>query len=262
MRFLIYKNKTLVKWGGVFLSILLKPIQGIEMNKQSQVIPVITIDGPAGSGKGTISQRVADQLGWHILDSGALYRLVGLSAQLKKVELDDEFALAKVAQELDVVFKSNDEGAVTIFLDNNDVTLDIRTEEAGSAASQVAAKPSVRKALLERQQRFQTSPGLVADGRDMGTVVFREAPIKIFLTASAEIRAKRRLNQLKQQGISANLRGLISDIEKRDARDTNRKDAPLIPATDATIINTDEMGINEVVDKVLTVVKRVLPKVL
>lgn len=228
------------------------------MNQNSQKIPVITIDGPAGSGKGTISQRVADQLGWHILDSGALYRLVGLAAQRQQIDLDDEDSLAIVAQHLDVVFKTNQQGNVEILLEGDDVSLTIRTEEAGSAASQVAAKGSVRTALLERQRRFQMKPGLVADGRDMGTIVFPEAPVKIFLTASAEIRAERRLNQLKQQGISATLRGLIGDIEKRDARDTNRKDAPLIPAVDALIIDTGKLSIDEVVNDVLSAVKREL----
>ena len=218
--------------------------------------PVITIDGPAGSGKGTISQRVADHLGWHILDSGALYRLVGLAAQRKQIDLDNEDAVAEVAKDLDVVFKANDEDEVVVLLEGNDVSLAIRSEEAGAAASQVAAKPSVRIALLERQHRFQKDPGLVADGRDMGTVVFPHALVKIFLTASAEIRAERRFNQLKQQGISANLRGLIRDIEKRDARDTNRKDAPLVPAADAITIDTGKLSIDEVVNSVLAAVKK------
>lgn len=217
--------------------------------------PVITIDGPAGSGKGTIAQHVANHFGWHILDSGALYRLVGLAAQRKNVAFDDASALSDVAKELDVVFTANSKGGVDIHLEGVDVSLDIRTEEAGSAASQVAAIPEVRTALLERQRRFQTKPGLVADGRDMGTVVFPNAKLKIFLTASAEIRAERRLNQLKQQGISANLRGLIRDIEKRDARDRNRKQAPLIPAADAIIIDTSNLSIEEVVKQVLNAAK-------
>lgn len=228
------------------------------MNKRSNPIPVITIDGPAGSGKGTISRRLADYLDWHILDSGALYRLVALAAQRKQIDFDDERALAVVAQQLDIVFKKRQHAELVILLENDDVSFDIRTEEIGSAASQVAKKPAVRAALLERQRRFQVEPGLVADGRDMGTIVFPQAPVKIFLTASTEIRAERRLNQLKQQGISANLRGLICDIEKRDARDTKRKDAPLIPATDALIIDTGKLSIDEVVNDVLSVVKSIL----
>jgi cytidylate kinase len=217
---------------------------------------VITIDGPAGSGKGTISQRVADKLGWNILDSGALYRLVALAAQRKAVALDDDEALTEIAESLDVNFKSGGE-RLEIALEGDIVTDSIRTEECGSGASQVAAITGVRDALLDRQRRFLQEPGLVADGRDMGTVVFPGAKVKIFLTASPEIRAERRLNQLKQQGISANLRGLIRDIEERDARDSNRKDAPLVPATDAIIVDTGVMSIDEVVNTVMEAVQNV-----
>ena len=227
------------------------------MNIAREDVPIITIDGPAGSGKGTIAQLVATSLGWNLLDSGALYRLVGLAANLKGISFDNEEELSDIARDLDVSFKPGDSGIVDIILDNNLVTNEIRTEEAGADASKVAAVSGVRKALLERQRQFQTLPGLIADGRDMGTVVFPEAKIKVFLTASAEIRAERRLNQLKQQGINANLRGLIRDIEERDARDTNRKDAPLVPAEDAIIIDTGSMSIDEVVNTVMEAVKKV-----
>lgn len=219
--------------------------------------PVITIDGPAGSGKGTISQQIATMLGWNMLDSGALYRLVALAAIRKGVDLDAQEQLKEIAEQLDVRFKPVSDGLVEISLEGDDVTLAIRTEECGNAASKVAAINVVRVALLERQRRFLQEPGLVADGRDMGTVVFPDAKVKIFLTASAEIRAERRLNQLKQQGINANLRGLIRDIEERDARDSNRKDAPLVPAEDAIIIDTGVLSIDEVVNAVMEAVKKV-----
>lgn len=238
------------------------------MNEDSlDIIPVVTIDGPAGSGKGTIAQAVAEKLGWNILDSGALYRLVALAAQRKGVELDQkdsfsdenglfiEDSLAKIAQKLDVVFVPCKGGGVEIQLEGDDVTQAIRTEECGCIASQVAAKKQVRSALLERQRNFQESPGLVADGRDMGTVVFPNASAKIFLTASPEIRAKRRQNQLKEQGIDATLSGLIRDIEERDARDMHRKDAPLVPAEDAMIIDTGTLSIDEVVSQVMNKVQ-------
>lgn len=223
---------------------------------QSHKTPsVITIDGPAGSGKGTISQKVAEQLGWNILDSGALYRLVALAAEKKGVAFDADESLLEIAEALDVSFTPCAGGGVAILLEGDDVSLAIRSEECGCAASQVAAVKPVRAALLARQRRFLESPGLVADGRDMGTVVFPEAKVKIFLTASAKIRAERRLKQLKEQGINANLRRLIDDIEKRDTRDMNRKEAPLVPADDAIIIDTGKSTIDEVVSKVMSAVK-------
>ncbi len=224
----------------------------------SKGIPVVTIDGPAGSGKGTIAQRVARKLGWKILDSGALYRLVALAAQRQGVELDsNNKSLADIAKNLDVIFTPCHEGGVDICLEGDDVTRAVRTEECGNAASKVATNEAVRSALLERQRNFQEYPGLVADGRDMGTVVFPDAKVKIYLTASPEIRAKRRLNQLKEQGINANLPGLVRDIEARDARDSGRKVAPLVPADDAIIIDTDNLSIDEVTNKVLDRVKSV-----
>ena len=216
--------------------------------------PIITIDGPAGSGKGTISQCIANRLGWNILDSGALYRLVAFAALKRNIPFTDkanDLQLTQVAKELDVLFKAMPNNTIKIILEGEDVSLSIRTEDCGNAASQVAAKEPVRAALLQRQREFLQPPGLVADGRDMGTVVFPMAKVKIFLTASAEVRGLRRLNQLKENGISANLHGLIRDIEERDARDSQREVAPLIPAHDATIIDTGTMSIDEVVSEVM-----------
>jgi len=225
------------------------------MTQSHKTPPIITIDGPAGSGKGTISQKVAEQLGWNILDSGALYRLVALAAEKKGVDFDADDSLSEIAEALDVTFTPCEGGGVAILLEGDDVSLAIRSEDCGCAASKVAAVKPVRAALLERQRRFLDLPGLVADGRDMGTVVFPDAKVKIFLTASAEIRAERRLKQLKEQGINANLRGLIDDIEERDARDMNRKEAPLVPADDAIIIDTGKSTIDEVVSQVMGAVK-------
>lgn len=214
-------------------------------------IPVITIDGPSGSGKGTIAHLLAQELGWHTLDSGALYRLVALGAQHNGIGLDDVAGLAQYAIDLDVVFASQAESGVPqILLEGADVTDDIRREEVGNAASKVAALVPVREALLARQRAFQKSPGLVADGRDMGSVVFPDARVKIFLTASAEERAKRRYKQLKEKGISANLKSLFEEIAERDARDTQRAVSPLKPAQDAINVETSDLGIDEVLKQI------------
>jgi len=210
--------------------------------------PVLTIDGPSGSGKGTISRAVALALGWHLLDSGALYRLVALAAARRKVPLDDEDGLAAVAEGMGVVFAAGDD---RVLLEGEDVTDELRTERTGAAASQVAALPAVRTALLERQRAFAEPPGLVADGRDMGTVVFPDAALKVFLTASPEERARRRHKQLKEKGIDVSLRDLSSEIAQRDARDAGRSVAPLRPAADARIVDSTGMTPDEVVARIL-----------
>ncbi|WP_322994522.1 (d)CMP kinase [Castellaniella sp.] len=208
--------------------------------------PVITIDGPTASGKGTIAQRVADHLGWHALDSGALYRLTALAVQRSGANLDDESQAAALARQLDVRFES---GAV--LFQAEDVTHAIRQESIGNLASQVAAWPTVRAALLARQRDFRLAPGLVADGRDMGTVVFPDAPLKIFLDAAVDVRAQRRYKQLNDKGISANLDDLLSDLRDRDARDRGRVHAPLVAAHDAVTIDSSHLGVDQVVQQVL-----------
>lgn len=215
-------------------------------------VQVITVDGPSGVGKGTISQLLARRFGWHFLDSGALYRLTALAAQRHAVALEDEPAVAAVAAGLDVVFRAGEEGEVKVILENQDVTNDIRTEQAGNNASKVAALPSVREALLQRQRDFATPPGLVADGRDMGTTVFPQADLKIFLTASAQVRAERRYKQLKEKGFDANLSSLVEEIEQRDERDRSRSASPLRPAEDAVSIDTSSKSIDEVLAEVLS----------
>jgi len=207
---------------------------------------LITIDGPSGSGKGTIAQCLAEKLGWKVLDSGALYRLVGLDVRNSGLDFEDEASVGALAASLDARF---DKGHV--FLHNQDVTNDIRSESAGNDASRVAALPRVREALLQWQRDCATSDGLVADGRDMGTVVFPDAPLKIFLTASPEERANRRYKQLKGKGMSANLPRLIEEIRERDERDSNRKTAPLRPAEDAILIDSSALSIDEVTGKIL-----------
>jgi cytidylate kinase len=214
-------------------------------------VQVIAIDGPSGSGKGTIARRVAEALGYHLLDSGALYRLTAFAAQYQGVALDDTAALADIARNLDVTFGSDADGNEQILLEGEDVSFDIRTEEAGAGASQVAAQNPVREALLELQRSFRKSPGLVADGRDMGTHVFVDAGLKIFLTASAEERARRRHKQLKDKGIDVSLAALSRDIEDRDRRDTERSVAPLRPAEDARLLDSSGQSIEAVTNTVL-----------
>ncbi len=214
-------------------------------------VPVIAIDGPVGSGKGTIARRVATALGWHLLDSGALYRLVALAARDQGVSLSDVDGLVRVAREMTVEFGSNEQGDEQIWLEGWDVTRDIRTEEAGAGASTVAVLQPVRDALFQLQRDFRQPPGLVADGRDMGTHVFTDATLKVFLTASAEERAKRRHKQLKDKGIDVSLAALSRDIEERDRRDSERSVAPLRPAEDARILDSSGISIEAVVATVL-----------
>ncbi len=222
----------------------------------SDDIAVITIDGPSGSGKGTISRCVATQLGFHLLDSGALYRLTALAAKAAGVVLYDEVGLAAIAGALDVRFGADAAGNEQIWLDETDVTELVRLEETGASASEVAQFPAVREALLARQRSFKRPPGLVADGRDMGTRIFPDAGLKIFLTASAEERARRRHKQLKGKGIDVSLAALSRDIEDRDRRDSQRKVAPLRPSEDAKILDSSGKSIEAVTEEILQWVDR------
>jgi cytidylate kinase len=212
----------------------------------TSTIPVIAIDGPTASGKGTVAQRVAAHLGFHYLDSGALYRLTALSALRRGVPLDDEYALAKTAESLLCKFTGDE-----VWLANENVTAAIRAEEVGNAASKIAALPAVRHALVGLQLGFRTEPGLVADGRDMGTVIFPDAALKVFLTASVEARAERRYKQLIDKAFSANMQDLLKDLRERDARDSNRAIAPLKPAEGAYLLDTSDMTADQAVDQVL-----------
>lgn len=224
----------------------------------TNTIPVICIDGPGGSGKGTIGARLSERLGWEFLDSGALYRLVALSALKRGIDIEDEDKLAELAKRLDARFavqKVADGIEHFTYLGKEEVTSQLRTETTGGIASKVARLQKVRDALLQRQRDFRVAPGLVCDGRDMGTVVFPDAHLKIYLTASAEERAKRRVRQLKSKGIDANLSEILADISTRDHRDMNRAVAPLKPADDAVIIDTTQMSVDQVDQRISALVK-------
>jgi len=214
-------------------------------------VAVITIDGPSGAGKGTISRIVAKKLGFHYLDSGALYRLLGLCSQRHHVSVTNVKSLAALAEHMDVEFKTTKSGEFTILLEGEDVTREVRTEETGALASQVAQCPEVREALLKRQRLFARAPGLVADGRDMGTVIFPDAPVKIYLTASAEERASRRYKELIAKGENVSLPTLVEQVRSRDERDMTRESSPLRPAAGAINIDTSSLSIQEVTDTVL-----------
>jgi cytidylate kinase len=216
-------------------------------------IPVLTIDGPSGAGKGTVSRAVAKKLGWHYLDSGSIYRSLAIAVLKQKVELTDVPEIVKVAQSMALEFECNDELAVK--LNGEDITSQLGLESTGNAASIVAVLPQVRNVLLQKQKDFKKMPGLVADGRDMGTVVFPDAEIKVFLTASAAERAQRRYKQLIEKGIDANLALLTNEIEERDRRDTERKTAPLSMASDALYIDSSNMTIDEVIEEVLNLIR-------
>jgi cytidylate kinase len=218
--------------------------------------PVVAIDGPSSSGKGTVGLLLASRLGWHFLDSGALYRSVGFVAARSGVDFADVEALARVAQALDVAFRSKPDGKVTVLVGEEDVSDALRTEESGDAASRVAAIPAVRQALLRKQHAFRRPPGLVADGRDMGTTVFPDAIVKVFLTANADVRARRRHKQLKEKGLNVNLPRLLDEIRSRDARDSARTASPLKPAADAHLLDTSDLSISEVVDRIESLLHR------
>jgi cytidylate kinase len=226
------------------------------MNTMNDQAPVITVDGPSGVGKGTLCQWLAMRLGWRLLDSGALYRLTALAALRRNLALKNEAGVAAVAAELDVEFAPDVEGAVQVTLDGVEIGDALRSEATGNAASQVATLPAVRAALLQRQRNFRQAPGLIADGRDMGTVVFPDADLKLFLTASADERADRRYKQLIEKGMDANLGLLVKEIAERDARDAQRTVAPLRPAVDAETLDTTQLDIAEVCSWALALVNQ------
>jgi len=227
------------------------------------MIPIITVDGPSGVGKGTVCKHLSKVLGWHLLDSGALYRVLALAAGRHDVALDNEEAIVALAAHLDVQFEINPNSElVSVILESEKVDSLIRNEETGTKASIIAKFPRVREALLRRQRAFLTEPGLIADGRDMGTIVFPKAEVKFFLDASVEERAQRRHKQLLDSGVDASIRALSDDIQQRDERDRNRPVAPLVPAEDAVIIDTTELSITEVIDSIMKIVNETWPELL
>ena len=220
------------------------------------MIPVLTLDGPSGVGKGTVASIIAQKLDWHLLDSGAIYRAFAIVASDNDIKIDDVDGLLKLANNFDISFKLNsDHEPLNVYLNNAEVSSELRTEKTAALASQFAKIKSLRKTLLVKQRQFKKLPGLVADGRDMGTVVFPDAPFKVFLTAEVEERAKRRLKQLQETGIAGNISHTLAEVQKRDERDVNRQHSPLKPAKDALVIDTTNLTINEVVTKVMALIE-------
>ena len=220
------------------------------------MIPVLTLDGPSGVGKGTVARIIAQKLDWHLLDSGAIYRAFAIMASDNDIKIDDVDGLLKLANSFDISFKLNsDHGPLNVYLNNAEVSSELRTEKTAALASQFAKIKSLRKTLLVKQRQFKKLPGLVADGRDMGTVVFPDAPFKVFLTAEVEERVKRRLKQLQETGIAGNISHTLAEVQKRDERDVNRQHSPLKPAKDALVIDTTNLTINEVITKVMALIE-------
>ena len=220
------------------------------------MIPVLTLDGPSGVGKGTVASIIAQKLDWHLLDSGAIYRAFAIVARDNDIKIDDIDGLLKLANNFDISFKLNsNHEPLNVYLNNVEVSSELRTEKTAALASQFAKIKSLRKVLLVKQRQFKKLPGLVADGRDMGTVVFPDAPFKVFLTAEVEERAKRRLKQLQETGIAGNISHTLAEVQKRDERDANRQHSPLRPAKDALVIDTTNLSINEVITKVMALIK-------
>ena len=220
------------------------------------MIPVLTLDGPSGVGKGTVARIIAQKLDWHLLDSGAIYRAFAIMASDNDIKIDDVDGLLKLANNFDISFKLNsNHEPLNVYLNNAEVSSELRTEKTAALASQFAKIKSLRKTLLVKQRQFKKLPGLVADGRDMGTVVFPDAPFKVFLTAEVEERAKRRLKQLQETGIAGNISQTLAEVQKRDERDVNRQHSPLKPAQDALVIDTTNLTINEVITKVMALIE-------